>query len=38
MFVYSREHEVLEVKGDRVVIAYGGTVVAAVRLTDLILI
>lgn len=35
-FVYSREHEVLEVKGDRVVIAYGGTVVAAVRLTDLI--
>ena len=35
-FVYSREHEVLEVKGDRVVITYGGAVVAAVRLTDLI--
>lgn len=34
-FVYSRNHQVKEVNGDRVVITYNGTVVAAVRKSDL---
>ena len=37
-FVYNRNHDVKEIKGDRVVITYGGVVVAAVKLSDLILI
>lgn len=36
-FVYSRKHKVKEVKGDRVVITYGGITVAAVRMADLTL-
>lgn len=34
-FVYSREHAVKEVNGDRVVITFNGTIVAAVKLSDL---
>ncbi len=34
-FVYGREHKVLEIKGDRVVITYRGVVVCAIRKTDL---
>lgn len=34
-FVYQRNHEVVEISGDRVVIAYQGTVVAAVNIKDL---
>jgi len=34
-FVYSRDHKVSELSGDRAVITYNGTVVAAVRLSDL---
>lgn len=37
-FIYDRDHVVREIKGDRVVITYGGTVVAAVKKSDLILI
>ncbi len=37
-FVYGRNHQVKEVNGDRVVITYNGTVVAAVRKSDLTLI
>ena len=37
-FVYKREHKVKEISGDRVVITYRGTVAAAVRKTDLIVI
>lgn len=37
-FVYSRDHVVKEIKGDRVVITYGGVVVAAVKLSDLTLV
>ena len=37
-FVYNRNHTVQEIKGNRVVITYGGVVVAAVKLSDLILI
>lgn len=37
-FVYSRTHKVKEVKGDRVVITYGGITVAAVRMADLTLV
>lgn len=37
-FVYSRNHIVKEMKGDRVVITYGGVVVAAVKLSDLSLV
>ena len=37
-FVYAREHKVKEIKNDRVVITYNGTVVAAVNISDLILI
>ena len=36
-FVYTRDHIVSEVSGDRCVITYGGVVVAAVRKTDLTL-
>jgi len=34
-FVYKRPHDVMEISGDRVVITYGGVVVAAVKMTDL---
>ncbi|EQB20048.1 N-acetylmuramoyl-L-alanine amidase [Dehalobacter sp. UNSWDHB] len=34
-FVYARDHVVKEISGDRVVITYGGTVVAAVKKSDL---
>lgn len=37
-FVYTRNHKVKEVDGDRVVITYGGVVVAAVKMSDLTLI
>ena len=37
-FVYSRDHVVSEVSGDRCVITYGGVVVAAVRMSDLTLV
>ena len=35
-FVYGREHKVLEIKNDRVVITYRGVVVCAIRKSDLI--
>ena len=35
-FVYSRNHKVLEVNGDRVVITYGGIVVAAIHKNNLV--
>lgn len=34
-FVYSRDHIVSDLKGDRAVITYGGVTVAAVRVSDL---
>ena len=37
-FVYTRNHIVKEIKGDRAVITYNGTVVAAIKVTDLILV
>lgn len=37
-FVYRRNHIVKEIKGDRAVITYNGTVVAAVNKNDLILV
>lgn len=37
-FVYARNHKVKEINGDRVVITYNGTVVAAVRKSDLTLV
>lgn len=37
-FVYNRNHQVKEVNGDRAVITYNGTVVAAVRKSDLTLV
>lgn len=37
-FVYSRNHIVKQISGDRVVITYGGVVIAAVKLGDLELI
>jgi hypothetical protein len=37
-FVYDRIHTVSEISGDRVVITYGGVVVAAVKITDLIIV
>ncbi len=37
-FVYDRDHVVSSVSGDRVVITYGGTTVAAVHLADLTLV
>ena len=36
LFVYRRDHRVSELRGDRAVITYGGTVVAAVNVADLI--
>ena len=36
-FVYSRDHVVSELDGDRAVITYGGVTVAAVRVSDLVL-
>lgn len=35
-FVYNRKHEVVEISGNRAVIAYQGTVVAAVKVEDLV--
>ena len=37
-FVYNRDHIVSELKGDRAVITYGGVVVAAVKVADLVLV
>lgn len=37
-FVYERDHQVTQVSGDRAVISYNGTVVAAVHKDDLILV
>lgn len=37
-YVYNRVHVVKEIKGDRAVITYNGTVVAAVKVSDLILV
>jgi N-acetylmuramoyl-L-alanine amidase CwlA len=37
-FVYSRNHKVKEIKGDRVVITYLGIVIAAVNIKDLTLV
>lgn len=37
-FVYKRDHEVDQISGDRVVITFGGTVVAAVNIKDLSLV
>lgn len=37
-FVYERNHHVKEISGDRAVITYGGTVVAAVKVSDLTLV
>lgn len=37
-YVYSRDHVVSQITGDRAVITYGGTVVAAVRLADLVFV
>ena len=37
-YVYTRDHVVSEVSGDRCVITYGGVVVAAVRMADLTLV
>lgn len=35
-FVYQRDHLVSQIKGDRAVITYGSTVVAAVKVDDLV--
>lgn len=37
-FIYNRDHEVKSIVGDRVVITYNGTVIAAVRKEDLIMV
>jgi len=37
-YVYTRDHVVKQIVGDRVVITYGGVVVAAVKLSDLTLV
>lgn len=37
-FVYAREYKVQEIKGDRAVITYNGTIVAAMNVSDLILV
>lgn len=37
-FVYKRTHKVKEVKADRAVITYGGVVVAAVNVADLVVV
>lgn len=36
-FLFNRDHTVAELKGDRAVITYGGEVVAAVKVSDLVL-
>lgn len=36
-FIFKRDHKVSELKGDRAVITYGGEVVAAVKVSDLVL-
>lgn len=35
-FVYNREHKVHQISGDRAVITYNGTIVAAIKVSDLI--
>ena len=37
-FVYNRDHVVSQIDGDRAVIPYGGVVVAAIKLSNLILV
>lgn len=37
-FVYNREHKVYQISGDRAVITYNGAVVAAVKISDLVLV
>lgn len=37
-FVYNREYKVKEINGDRAVIIYNGTVVAAIKVSDLTLV
>lgn len=37
-FVYKRNHKVSQLQGDRAVITYEGTVVAAVHISDLTLV
>ena len=37
-FVYNRDHKVSGLNGDRAVIVYNNTVVAAVKVSDLILV
>ena len=37
-FVYNRNHKVKEINGNRVVITYDGTVIAAVNINDLVLV
>lgn len=37
-FVYSRDHQVKQIAGDRVVITYTGVVIGAVKLADLVLV
>lgn len=37
-FVYSRDHKVYSIKGDKVVITYDGVVVAAIKKSDLTLV
>lgn len=37
-FIYNRDHKVSELKGNRAVITYGGKVVAAIKVSDLILV
>ena len=37
-FVYNRNHKVKDIKNDRVVVTYLGIVVAAIRMSDLILV
>ena len=37
-YVYNRNHEVKEIKNDRVVVTYLGIVVAAIKISDLILV
>ena len=37
-YVYKRNHTVKEIKDDRVVIAYGNTVVCAININDLVLV
>jgi len=36
-FVYAREYKVKEITGDRVVITFNGAIVAAMKISDLIL-